>query len=100
MEHSRSLNLRKENVLQSHWTCGRLPAGKTINTCVYVCVCNVFIPAVNLIVHYIPSSKSHKTEQVVTKWVKNIDIIVKKSDDEEKEETRGIFKVLKANTHF
>jgi len=28
------------------------------------------------------------------------DYCLKKSDNEEKEETRGVFKVLKANTHF
>lgn len=69
-------------------------------TRVCMCVFAMYLFLLNLIVHYIPSSKSHKTEQVVTKWVKNIEIIVKKSDNEEKEETRGIFKVLKANTHF
>lgn len=43
--------------------CGRLPAGKTKRMCVYVCAGNAFIPAVNLLIDYIPSSKSHKTEQ-------------------------------------
>lgn len=59
MEHSRSLNLQKKNVLQS-LDCGRLPAGKTET---HVCMCVLAVrlfPAVNLLVDYIPSSKVHK----------------------------------------